>query len=221
MVPNIFNLVKYSPAVYGERDLMTVRAAPLPLLGDILHIAPMISITWRSRCSKRGRPFRGLAAHRVDRVSAVYPESYSAARWLPHLLETPSSPESCPAVAADAQTAVDDCDCFAYPRTCTTLRTLSSEHPVSTEQSDGAAWCSQKAALLGLTDVVRATIQHHRDIWITEADFAMMAKAGLNAVRLPVGYWVLANTRVRTQYASRPCAGISIGDARHRPSRRL
>jgi len=25
MVPNIFNLVKYTPAVYGERDLMTVR----------------------------------------------------------------------------------------------------------------------------------------------------------------------------------------------------
>ena len=37
----------------------------------------------------------------------------------------------------------------------------------------------QKAALLNLTDVVRATIQHHRDIWITEADFVMMAKVRL------------------------------------------
>ena len=27
MVPNIFNLVKYTPAVYGERDLMTVRGS--------------------------------------------------------------------------------------------------------------------------------------------------------------------------------------------------
>ena len=25
MVPNIYNLVHYTPAVYGERDLMTVR----------------------------------------------------------------------------------------------------------------------------------------------------------------------------------------------------
>ena len=56
--------------------------------------------------------------------------------------------------------------------------------------------CPQKAGLLGLTDVVRAAIQHHRDVWITEADFVMMATAGINAVRLPIGYWVLANTQV-------------------------
>jgi glucan 1,3-beta-glucosidase len=41
---------------------------------------------------------------------------------------------------------------------------------------------------------VRAAIAAHRDSWITEADFAMMADNGINAVRLPVGYWALAET---------------------------
>ncbi|KDR85716.1 hypothetical protein GALMADRAFT_51675 [Galerina marginata CBS 339.88] len=34
-----------------------------------------------------------------------------------------------------------------------------------------------------------AAIQHHWDTWITEADFAAIAGAGLNHVRLPIGYW--------------------------------
>jgi len=45
--------------------------------------------------------------------------------------------------------------------------------------------------------VVRAALQHHRDIWVTEADFALLASLGFNAVRLPVGYWVIADTQVR------------------------
>ena len=34
----------------------------------------------------------------------------------------------------------------------------------------------------------------HRDTWVTEADFVAMAANGINAVRLPVGYWALAET---------------------------
>ncbi len=34
-------------------------------------------------------------------------------------------------------------------------------------------------------------LRKHRDTFITEADFRWMAARGLNAVRLPVGYWVL------------------------------
>ena len=41
---------------------------------------------------------------------------------------------------------------------------------------------------------MRAAIAAHRDSWVTEADFAGMAAAGINAVRLPVGYWALADT---------------------------
>ena len=38
----------------------------------------------------------------------------------------------------------------------------------------------------------RATerLRKHRDTWITDADFAWIAARGLNAVRLPVGYWI-------------------------------
>jgi len=41
---------------------------------------------------------------------------------------------------------------------------------------------------------VRAAITAHRDSWVTEADFANLAAYGVNAVRLPVGYWALADT---------------------------
>lgn len=34
-------------------------------------------------------------------------------------------------------------------------------------------------------------LRRHRDEWITEADLAWIADRGLNAVRLPVGYWAL------------------------------
>ena len=34
-----------------------------------------------------------------------------------------------------------------------------------------------------------STLQRHWDTWITEADFAAIAAAGLNHVRLPIGYW--------------------------------
>ena len=37
-----------------------------------------------------------------------------------------------------------------------------------------------------------AKIEHHRKTFITEQDFAWMAANGLDAVRLPVGYWIIA-----------------------------
>ncbi|KAH9486277.1 Glucan 1,3-beta-glucosidase [Psilocybe cubensis] len=38
-------------------------------------------------------------------------------------------------------------------------------------------------------EVALRTLQHHWDTWITETDFAAIAAAGLNHVRLPIGYW--------------------------------
>ncbi|HEX7653079.1 MAG TPA: glycoside hydrolase family 5 protein [Verrucomicrobiae bacterium] len=35
-----------------------------------------------------------------------------------------------------------------------------------------------------------ARLQHHRETWITDEDFAWLAAHGINSVRLPVGYWV-------------------------------
>ena len=54
----------------------------------------------------------------------------------------------------------------------------------------------QAAAKQGLTDTLRAAIADHRDSWITESDFQLMAGAGINAVRVPLGYWVLATSQV-------------------------
>ena len=44
---------------------------------------------------------------------------------------------------------------------------------------------------------MRSAIKSHRDTWVTEADFAFLNNLGINCVRLPVGYWVLAQTQVR------------------------
>ena len=40
-------------------------------------------------------------------------------------------------------------------------------------------------------DKATARLKRHRETWITEDDFRWIAARGLNAVRLPVGYWVL------------------------------
>ena len=55
----------------------------------------------------------------------------------------------------------------------------------------------QFAAQQGFTAQMRTAIKAHRDTWVSEADFEFMARLGVNAVRLPVGYWVLAQTQVR------------------------
>ena len=53
----------------------------------------------------------------------------------------------------------------------------------------------------GQTDRLRAAILDHRSSFITEADIAAMAAGGINAVRLPVGYWALDVSAVRAQRA--------------------
>ncbi len=63
---------------------------------------------------------------------------------------------------------------------------------------DGDAWGERQLMLAaeqqGKTAQVRAAITAHRDSWVTEADFESMEAAGVNAVRLPVGFWVVADT---------------------------
>lgn len=41
-----------------------------------------------------------------------------------------------------------------------------------------------------LTEGADSRLREHRRTFITEADFRWIAKSGLNAVRIPVGYWV-------------------------------
>jgi len=43
----------------------------------------------------------------------------------------------------------------------------------------------------------RQAIFNHRDTFVTEADFALLASAGINTVRLPVGFWLFAQSPVR------------------------
>ena len=63
---------------------------------------------------------------------------------------------------------------------------------------DGDAWGERQLMLAaeqqGKTAQVRAAITAHRDSWVTEADFESMEEAGITAVRLPIGYWVVADT---------------------------
>ncbi|WFD28968.1 hypothetical protein MNAN1_003986 [Malassezia nana] len=41
----------------------------------------------------------------------------------------------------------------------------------------------------------RARLEKHWDTWITKDDFAEMKKAGVNAVRIPIGYWNLPEAK--------------------------
>ena len=63
---------------------------------------------------------------------------------------------------------------------------------------EGEAWGERQLMLAaeqqGKTAQVRDAIAAHRDSWVTEEDFSIMAGARVNAVRLPVGYWVVADT---------------------------
>ena len=44
---------------------------------------------------------------------------------------------------------------------------------------------------------LRAKVVAHRDTFVTEADMVNLALNGVNAIRIPVGYWLLAGTQVR------------------------
>lgn len=39
------------------------------------------------------------------------------------------------------------------------------------------------------SDAAKSKLQQHWNSWITQDDFNQMAKAGLNHVRIPIGYW--------------------------------
>jgi len=56
-------------------------------------------------------------------------------------------------------------------------------------------------------DVVIKAMTAHRESYITEFDFQAMAAAGLNVVRLPVGWWTFAQFPLPTQpgLVSDPC----------------
>src|SRR5215472_9258557 len=44
---------------------------------------------------------------------------------------------------------------------------------------------------LGLGDKAKGRLDQHRDTFITASDFHWIKQSGLNAIRLPVGYWAL------------------------------
>ncbi len=44
---------------------------------------------------------------------------------------------------------------------------------------------------------LRQAFATHRNTFVTQSDFQLMASVGINAVRIPVGYWLLAQTAVR------------------------
>ncbi len=48
-----------------------------------------------------------------------------------------------------------------------------------------------------MTAALRAAVVLHRDTFVTEADMVNMALNGVNAIRVPVGYWLMATTAVR------------------------
>ncbi|PQV64318.1 glucan 1,3-beta-glucosidase [Abditibacterium utsteinense] len=41
----------------------------------------------------------------------------------------------------------------------------------------------------------RERIEHHRETWISEADFRWIAEYGLDAVRIPIGFWTLQEAK--------------------------
>ncbi len=59
---------------------------------------------------------------------------------------------------------------------------------------------------------LRQAFATHRDNFVTQSDFQLMASVGINAVRIPVGYWLLAQTAVRcpTRLFGRLCTRISV-----------
>ncbi|EIN04828.1 glycoside hydrolase family 5 protein [Punctularia strigosozonata HHB-11173 SS5] len=51
-------------------------------------------------------------------------------------------------------------------------------------------------------DVALKALQNHWETWMTEEDFANMSAAGLNHVRLPVGYWSVPLTSSDTNFTT-------------------
>ncbi|KAJ0410018.1 hypothetical protein ATCC90586_000877 [Pythium insidiosum] len=65
-------------------------------------------------------------------------------------------------------------------------------------------------------DVATARFQRHRDTFITEESIAAIAKAGLNTVRVPVGYWIVGfdkhDTSQRRQWQNYAPGGLEYLD---------
>ena len=57
----------------------------------------------------------------------------------------------------------------------------------------GATAQDEHSLMLALGDKAEAVLRRHRDSFIAESDFAWLAAHGINAVRLPVGYWSFGN----------------------------
>ncbi len=55
----------------------------------------------------------------------------------------------------------------------------------SPDQKDEYTLCE------ALGDQAQGVMRKHRESWITEADFKWLANWGINAIRLPFGYWIL------------------------------
>jgi hypothetical protein len=55
---------------------------------------------------------------------------------------------------------------------------------------------------LNVTGRWRQAMFDHRATFITESDFATLAAAGINTVRIPVGFWLFAQTAVRRLHPS-------------------
>src|SRR5882757_6862507 len=54
---------------------------------------------------------------------------------------------------------------------------------------------------LELGDKAKARLNQHRETFITAEDFRWIKNCGLNAVRLPVGYWALEGMKPYVEYA--------------------
>ena len=50
---------------------------------------------------------------------------------------------------------------------------------------------------LNVTGRLRQAMFNHRATFITESDFAYMASKGINAVRIPIGFWLFQQKQVR------------------------
>jgi glucan 1,3-beta-glucosidase len=76
--------------------------------------------------------------------------------------------------------------------------------------TDETSWCVELGAL------APARLREHRDSWITRADFEWLAARGLNAVRIPVGHWILGPPYPRhAAYGANPypfVAGVDVLD---------
>ena len=77
-------------------------------------------------------------------------------------------------------------DCRTTGSSCVQIYAMVKGKPYGEGQLMSAA------ARQGKMSQMRAAVSKHRQTWVTEADFKLMASKSINAVRIPVGYWVMA-----------------------------